>query len=158
MVRGCKPPWRDCWFLYPTTQHILGLVGSILKPLQQSWSVRLLGLIGIISSKYYTAHVKTAGHLNICVIYLCLWHFWGILLLSCCSSRCYLSGNFVANENILWLPSLYTQLWAGRRFVLVTIGFGGLLYWYLWILDLLQWLDWWGLRYLHLWILYLFWW
>ena len=42
------------------------------------------------------------------------------------SSRCYLSGNFGVN-GILTLAAvlIYTQLWAGRRFVLVTIGFVG---------------------------------
>ena len=32
-----------------------------------------------------------------------------VLLLSCCSTRCYLSGNLGANGNSLWLLSLYTS-------------------------------------------------
>ena len=46
------------------------------------------------------------------------------VLLSCCSSRCCLSGSFGAKGNHQWLPSFrYTQLSAGRRFVLVIFGF-----------------------------------
>ena len=53
-----------------------------------------------------------------------VWHFWGVLLLSCCSSRSYLSRNFGANGNSLWLPGLYTPI-CGRA-----------VYLFWWLLDL----------------------
>ena len=67
-------------------------------------------------------------------IHLGVRHFLGVWLLSCCFSRCYLSGNFSVNGNSLWLPSLYTP----------SCGQSVDLFW--WQLDL------WGSLYLYLWI------
>ena len=67
------------------------------------------------------------GRLDKCVLPL----FWTFLrrltpkLLFRLKSRYYLSGNFGVNGNSQWLLCLYTELWAGSRFVLVTIGFVG---------------------------------
>ena len=71
------------------------------------------------------SRVKTARHFDKCMFYRCLGHFLGVLLLSCWSSRCYLSGNFGANGNSLWLPCLYRHsCWRAIEFF-VTIGFVG---------------------------------